>query len=118
MAPTTCQSPQNREETSAVPTENFLVVPRGSSANGHHYPDGHEEESWGTLDGKIDAVATAVVRSDDPGPAAAYALARLRKVLEYRFELLLGRRRLPTAGGSDAAHQAALDEIWHGAAPA
>jgi hypothetical protein len=42
-------------------------------------------------------LSALVLRADDPRRAAGYVLGYLPKHLEYIFELLFGRKRLPTS---------------------
>jgi hypothetical protein len=50
-------------------------------------------------------LATAIIQAEDPAEMGAFALTRLRKVLEYRFELLYSRFRMPDFDGRDEAER-------------
>jgi hypothetical protein len=51
-----------------------------------------------------------VLRSADPGEAAAYVLGYLPKHFEYVLELIHGRKRRPVLGDPEAMSSVALRE--------
>jgi hypothetical protein len=53
---------------------------------------------WEALRCKCDELSALVLRADDPGEAAAYALAYLPKHFDYVFELVQGQRRRRALG--------------------
>jgi hypothetical protein len=68
---------------------------------GRDQGDGNGEAVlWQALRCKCGELSTLLLRADDPGEAAAYVLGYLPKHLEYVFEQLFGRKRLPVMGGS------------------
>jgi hypothetical protein len=67
-------------------------------------------ELWQALRFKCGELSALVLRADDPGKAAAYLLRYLPKHLDFVFELLFGRKRLPVLGGPEAAGQPVLRE--------
>ena len=62
-----------------------------------------EADLWQALRCKCGELSSLVLRAHDPGEAAAYVLGYLPQHLEYVFELLFGRKRLPVASCSRAA---------------
>jgi hypothetical protein len=81
---------------------------RGPRVQGEADAEG-KAELWQNLRAKCDDLATLVVRADDPEEAAAYVLGYLPKHLEYLFELVCGRKRVPVlngvAAGCEVAHR-------------
>jgi hypothetical protein len=59
-----------------------------------------EADLWKALRGKCAELSSLVLRAEDPGEAGRYVLGYLPKHLEYVFEQLFGRKRLPVVGGS------------------
>lgn len=80
--------------------------------------DGDGESLSAALDRRIDALATTVMREADPIEARRYALVQLHQKLEFRFELLTGRRVPDAVESGQAEHRAALNTLWQGADPA
>jgi hypothetical protein len=80
----------------------------------HQQADRDDEQPRERTDRRIEALATEIVRADDPAEMRTYILARLDKVLAYRFELLFSRFRMPDIHGKAEAERLAFLEIISG----
>src|SRR5262249_6755313 len=79
--------------------------------------EGGQAELWQNLRAKCDDLATLVLWADDPEATAAYVLGYLPKHLEYLFELLYSRKRMPVLYSVEAAGEVARRNGTHHSTP-
>ena len=88
----------------------------GSGAQSARGGDG-QAELWQNLRARCDDLATLVLSADNREEAAAYVLGYLPKHLEYLFELLYSRKRMPVLYSVEAAGEVARRNGTHHSTP-